>query len=96
MTHFGEFPSLYFHFSPIAYDQTLPYEGGKSGSASRKRWEGEEGGSCGKTKKIGGIIVMCIFLCKSAFCPNFLVLKAEKFALFSLPCGRSTFRYQSF
>ncbi len=64
-----------------------------SGSASRKCGPGGPGG---KTKKIGGIIVMCIFLCKSAFDPNFLVLKAEKFALFSRPCGRSNFRYQCF
>ncbi len=66
------------------------------GSASRKSGLGGPGAPGGKTKKIGGIIVMCIFLCKSAFYPNFLVLKAEKFALFSRPCGRSTFRYQCF
>ena len=55
----------------------------EKGSASKKCGPGGPGGKCGKTKKIGGIIVMCIFLCKSAFYPNFLVLKAEKFALFS-------------
>jgi len=41
--------------------------------------------------KLGGIIVPVSFWEMSATLPNFLVLKAEKFALFSLPFGRSTF-----
>ncbi|MDJ0515779.1 MAG: hypothetical protein QNJ74_05750 [Trichodesmium sp. MO_231.B1] len=41
----------------------------------------------GRRSKVGGIIVPVSLLYLSAFCPNFLVLKAEKFALFSLQKG---------
>jgi len=48
----------------------------------------------GRHLKVGGIIVPVSFWEESAFRANFLVLKAEKFALFSLSCRRSTFIYQ--
>ncbi len=48
------------------------------GSASRKCGPC---GPCGETSKSRRNNFTCIFLCKSAFYPNFLVLKAEKFAL---------------
>ncbi len=51
----------------------------------------------GRRPKVGGIIVPASFWEVSAFYPNFLVLKAEKLALFSRPkCAQplyiSTFR----
>ncbi|NES05959.1 MAG: hypothetical protein F6K22_26035 [Okeania sp. SIO2F4] len=45
-------------------------------------------GSVGRPSKVGGIIVPVSFWEVSATRPNFLVLKAEKLALFSLPYGR--------
>ena len=53
-------------------------------------------GTVGRRSKVGGMIVPVSFWEVSTFRPNFLVLKAEKFALFSLPCGRLTFIYQCF
>ncbi len=41
-------------------------------------------GSVGSVGTFGEIILGYIFLCLFAFDPNFLVLKAAKFALFSL------------
>ncbi|WP_202218675.1 hypothetical protein [Okeania sp. KiyG1] len=41
-------------------------------------------GSVGRPSKVGGIIVPVSFWEVSLTRPNFLVLKAEKFALFSL------------
>jgi len=53
-------------------------------------------GSVGRRLKVGGIIVPVSFWEVSATLPNFLVLKAEKFALFSLSSERSTLIYQWF
>ncbi|MDY7008502.1 MAG: hypothetical protein SWX82_32420 [Cyanobacteriota bacterium] len=50
-------------------------------------WEVGSCGKCGKRglvcSKVGGIIVPVSFWEVSVFRPNFLVLKGEKFALFS-------------
>ncbi len=44
-------------------------------------------GSVRRRSKVGGIIVPVSFWEVSAFRPNFLVLKAEKFALFPSHVG---------
>ncbi|MDY7008022.1 MAG: hypothetical protein SWX82_29835 [Cyanobacteriota bacterium] len=50
----------------------------------REVWEVGSCGKCGPVcSKVGGIIVPVSFWEVSVFRPNFLVLKGEKFALFS-------------